>query len=301
MNCHSEKKENNKKRLKNDTRKINAGNYPISAFSLIEIMAALIILALICSSVLMVYRRSITTAIDSQLRTKAFEIARENMEKLLVSDSVQESVEYGTSDRFPEIEWQTVIETFFEPLTSRMWVQAICSAVYTDSQGQEQTVELTHWLTDLSRQDMLKILQERQQDKFLEWLASQLIETIEDAAVYAGVSIETIEQWVDNGMLTTEDGSFVKENLDLFNETDGNPTEEQIAGQTDPTEQIPPIGPDQSDNQGGEETGGEDDGDGQPNGEEPDYTYVLCGVTYTFDELMAMPFDELFDLVWNCL
>jgi hypothetical protein len=61
----------------------------------------------------------------------------------------------------------------------------------------------------------------------LEELAAELIETLEDAADYAGVDVETIEQWLQNGLLTTADGSFIKENLDIYIRSNGNPSEEE--------------------------------------------------------------------------
>jgi excisionase family DNA binding protein len=64
-----------------------------------------------------------------------------------------------------------------------------------------------------------------------ELLAAQLLETIEEAADYANVDSETIEQWIENGMLTTEDGSFIKINLDIYMQTDGNPSPEDKNGQ----------------------------------------------------------------------
>jgi hypothetical protein len=163
-----------------------------------------------------------TSAADSTLRMQAFEVARENMENLLSRDSVEEMVEYGNSERYPEIQWQTTVESFYEPLTSRMWVQAVCLAEYTDSAGEAQKVELTHWLTDLTKEQVLQIIEEQLKEK--ERLADQIIESAEEAAAYAGVDVETIEQWVENGMLKTSDGFFLKDELDLYEQTDGNPT-----------------------------------------------------------------------------
>lgn len=120
MNCRSKTRNKGKK-----------------AFSLVEVMVALAILALISSSVLVVIDRCIASAADSALRMKAFEIARENMEQLLASASVKESVEYGISENYPDIGWQTVVETFYEPLTARMWIRGVCSAQYNDPNGQE--------------------------------------------------------------------------------------------------------------------------------------------------------------------
>ena len=97
------------------------------AFSLIEAVSALVILALISSGVLMVIDRCIISATDSTLRIRAFEVARENMETLLASNSVKEQVEYGSSEKYPQIQWQTVVEAFYEPLTARMWARGVCS------------------------------------------------------------------------------------------------------------------------------------------------------------------------------
>ena len=44
-----------------------------------------------------------------------------------------------------------------------MWVRAVCSATYPDANGQPKTVELTHWLTDVSDSVRLKI--QRDQEK----------------------------------------------------------------------------------------------------------------------------------------
>ena len=134
-------------------------------------MAAVGILALICSSVLTVYSRCMASAVDSTLRRQAFEVARQNMEELLASDSVTEMVEFGSSDRFGEIQWQRTIETFYEPITARMWVRAICSAEYNDAAGSAQTVELTNWLTNVTKQQLLQIIEDRQKQQ--ERLAEQ--------------------------------------------------------------------------------------------------------------------------------
>jgi len=192
-------------------------------FSLTEVSMAVIILGLTCSSVLVVIDRCVASAAVSALRMRAFEVARENMEKLLASTTVKESVEYGQSEKYPDIGWQTVVETFYEPVTARMWIRGVCSAQYTDAEEQERTVELTHWLTDLTKEQLLQI---ENRDEHGE-LSAELIETLEDAADYAGVNVETIEQWLQNGLLTTEGGSFIKDNLDLYMNSNGNPSEEE--------------------------------------------------------------------------
>jgi len=192
------------------------------AFSLTEVLTALTILALMSSSVFVVIDRCITSSTNSVLQMHAFEVARENMEALLTKDSVQENFDSGTSDKYPEIQWQTVVETFYEPITSSMWLRGVCTAKYIDASEKEQAVELIHWLTGLTKEQLLQIM--NQQDE--ELLAAQLLETIEEAAEYANVDSQTIEQWIENGLLTTEDGSFIKINLDIYMQTDGNPSPE---------------------------------------------------------------------------
>ncbi len=196
-------------------------------FSLPEVVVAVSILAFISASVLVVINRCIVSAADSVLRMQAFEVARENMERLLISDSVTEMVEYGSSDKYPEIQWQTTVGAFYEPLTERMWIRAVCSAEYTDAVGEVQTVELTHWLTNLTKEQLLRIIKEREEALS----AEQIIETEEEAADYAGVDVQTIQQWVENDMPRTEDGYYIKSELDLYKQTDGSPTIEDRSRQ----------------------------------------------------------------------
>ncbi len=205
------------------------------AFTLLEVITALAILAFASSSVLFVINRCMTTAANSNFQMEAFRLTRENLEKLLTSDTLSEQVEYGTSDRYPDISWQTVVEAFSEPVTGQMWLRAVCSAEYTDPAGKTQTVELVHWITTLTDQQAEQLLGEED----LETLAAeQLLDTTEDAAAYAGVEPETIEGWMENGLLTNEDGAFIKHNLDIYVRSQGNPTEEEKELQVDSIEAL---------------------------------------------------------------
>jgi prepilin-type N-terminal cleavage/methylation domain-containing protein len=192
-------------------------------FTLFEVVTALGILGLICSSVLLVIDRCMAAASNSALRMEALQLAEENLEKVLVSESVSETVDYGMSEAYPDISWQTVIEAFPEPATGKMWARAVCSADYIDSAGQKQTVKLEHWLAELTDQQAGQLMQQEDLDQLA---AEQLLETIEDAAAYAGVKSEVIEEWVEKGLATTDDGSFIKYNLDLFVQSKGDPTAE---------------------------------------------------------------------------
>jgi len=168
------------------------------------------------------------SAADVTLQMQAFEIARENMEQLISTDSVKEYTDFGYSEEHPQIQWQTTVESFFEPITDRLWIQAVCAAEYLDSKGEPKRVELTHWLTDLSTKQILELIKERKKQQDYLALIGQLIETLLEAAEYAGVDEETVEQWADNGMPVTEDGYFIKAYIDLYKRTNGNPSAEEI-------------------------------------------------------------------------
>jgi len=193
-------------------------------FSLAEVLCALAILALTSSSVLVVIHHNAASAADLTIRMRAFEIARENMEKLLTSNSVTEKTEYGISERYPDIQWQSTLEAFHEPVSKMMWIRAICSAEYTDINGELQTVKLTHWMTQLTREqaDMLEEYREKEAERLIE--SGQIIEDIEEAALYVGVDVEIIRQWEANGMRKTKEGYYITDELDLYEQTNGMPT-----------------------------------------------------------------------------
>lgn len=240
------------------------------AFTLVEVMTALSILALISSSVLVVINRCVTSCADSTLRMQAFEVARENMERLLSLPSVQENVEYGESEIYPEIIWETVVETFYEPINSRMWLRGVCSAEYIDSEGQVQMVELTHWLSDLTKNQLLDVMSREDEEG---QLTAQLISTIEEAAEYAGVDVQTIEDWLENGLLKTGGGSFVRMNLDIYQINNGQPSAEDKKRQVQSEAELTRLG------------GGQDDIDPK------------TGLTY--EELKEMDISEVWELMKN--
>lgn len=205
------------------------------AFTLLEVVTSLVILAFASSSVLIVMNRCMAAAANSAFQIAAFQTARENLEKLLASDTLGEQVEYGTSDRYPGIAWRTVVEAFSEPAMGQMWLRAVCSAEYIDPIGETQTVELVHWITTLTDQQAEQLLGEED----LETLsAEQLLDSVEDAAGYAGVDADTIGKWVENGLLVTDDGAFIKHNLDIYIRSQGSPTEEEKGLQVESIEAL---------------------------------------------------------------
>jgi hypothetical protein len=144
--------------------------------------------------------------------------------------------EDGESEKYPEITYQTVVENFYEPVTNRMWARAVCSATYNDADGEEQTIELEHWLTNISKEQLQEILK-RDQDA-VDQLGGQVFDSLDEAATYAGVDVETIEDWINRGLVPLEDGSIPKHNLDIFVNNEGNPPAEEIQTQIETQAQL---------------------------------------------------------------
>jgi prepilin-type N-terminal cleavage/methylation domain-containing protein len=140
-----------------------------NGFTLIEVVAALMILSMILTSVMAVIIRITESMIDLRSQTQAFAVVRQNMETLLSSASVSDASDFGFLEINPDVTWQTVVEPFYEPISKRMWIRGVCTAGYTDSKGQRQTVELSCWLTGLTAAQIRQILaQQKQIEKLLE-------------------------------------------------------------------------------------------------------------------------------------
>ena len=141
------------------------------AFTLIEVSVALVILGMISATVLVVVNRAMDTVAAWQTKMEAFEVARENMEKVLAQSSVTDKVEYGTSEKYPDINWETTIESFYEPISNRLWIRAVCSAGFTDDSGEEQKIEFTHWITGPDKKQIEQILEQKvKEEKYLQEL-----------------------------------------------------------------------------------------------------------------------------------
>ncbi|MGB8227134.1 MAG: prepilin-type N-terminal cleavage/methylation domain-containing protein [Sedimentisphaerales bacterium] len=134
------------------------------AFTLIEVTVALIVFGMITATVLVVINKAIETVVLWQTKMQAFEITRENMEKILAQSSVTDFVEYGMSETNSDITWETTVSSFYEPLTNQMWMRAVCTAQFVDSEGEEQKIELTHWLTSLNKEQIRQILEQKQRE-----------------------------------------------------------------------------------------------------------------------------------------
>ncbi len=156
-------------------------------FTFIEVVVAVVLLSTILSAAFVVVNRCMNEIIDSEIHWQAFELARENMERILALENVNEMMEFGISEENPAIQWEVVIEPFYEPVTSRMWIQAVCSSSYIDSKNESQSIQLTNWLTDLTDEEAKKILEQLQKEQayMSEFSGVPLFDTAEEAWGYA--------------------------------------------------------------------------------------------------------------------
>jgi type II secretory pathway pseudopilin PulG len=147
-------------------------NTALKGFTLFEAMASVVILSMITVSVLVVVNNMFDKSDEMNLRKKAFEVARDNMEMIISQNSTKEYAESGFSEIYPDIEWEVSVETFTPPqLDSEMWLKAYSSAFYLDSDGQGQQVKLEHWLTQLNVGQKKQILDEqKREEEYLEGL-----------------------------------------------------------------------------------------------------------------------------------
>jgi hypothetical protein len=165
---------------------------PYKAFTLVEVAVTIVVVGLIVGSSMTIMDRIIGAMMDMRLRADAFETARQNMELLLSKTSVSDVAEYGVSEVHPDIQWQTVIEPFYEPISNAMWVRAVCSAGYTDSKGQYQELELEHWLTNLQANVVRQILlQQKMETEYLDLMSGTASGQAEAAMQEATISYLT--------------------------------------------------------------------------------------------------------------
>jgi prepilin-type N-terminal cleavage/methylation domain-containing protein len=155
-----------------------------NGFTLVEVAAAMVLLSLLIASSLTLMNRYVDTVIDLRLRGQAFEIARSNMEQLLSETKLPEMDEYGVDEFHPELDWQTVVEPFYEPVTNRMWIRAVCSAGYTDAKGDRQDIELEHWITNLTPDQIRQIrAQQKAEEEYMELLQGGGLTDVQKATV----------------------------------------------------------------------------------------------------------------------
>lgn len=137
-------------------------------FTFVEVVAAAALLTIMISSVLVMMNRFVGSVSDMRHRQEAFELARSNMETLLSESKLSDIHDSGESEINPDIQWETIVEPFYEPYKGRMWIRAVCSGSFINSKDEEEKVELEHWITNLTATQIKQIL--AQQDTEAEYM-----------------------------------------------------------------------------------------------------------------------------------
>lgn len=143
-------------------RKAIQTNTRFDGFTFVEVVAATALLAILIATVLVLMDRFVGAVMDMRLRQQAFQLARSHMETLLSETRLSDIHDYGESETNPDILWQTDVEPFYTPAKGRMWIRAVCSASFIDSKDEEQTVELEHWITNLTAEQIRQILAQQE-------------------------------------------------------------------------------------------------------------------------------------------
>ncbi len=172
------------------------------AFTLVEVVAAVALLAIMISSVLVLMNNFVDAVIDMRLRQEAFDLARTNMETLLSESKLLDMEETDISEINPDIRWKTVVEPFYEPIKNSMWIRAVCSASFIDSKGQDQTIELEHWITNLTAAQVRQILAQQQvESEYLELIQDGGLTDIQETTIayleQAGLDVEVYKDFIE--------------------------------------------------------------------------------------------------------
>jgi len=202
-------------------RPIHSTSGQARGFTLLEVICSLGILSIISSSALVIMARNRESSYNVTMRLRALEVARENMEEILVSKTIEEQTEFGASETYPSIEWENTIETFYAPFEGQTWARARSIARYKDMEDTDQEIELEHWLCRVTEAEMTALDQ-------LEGSETGLLESIAEAAEFASVDEQEVLLWLENGMVQTEEGYFIEANLSLFMRTQGDPSREEL-------------------------------------------------------------------------
>jgi prepilin-type N-terminal cleavage/methylation domain-containing protein len=151
-----------------------------SGFTLMEVTTALFLLSIILTSVMVLMNRYVDAVMDMRLRQEAFELARSNMETLLTENRLSNKADFGTSELNPAIDWSTIVEPFYEPVTNRMWIRAICTSEFLDSKQDYEEIKLEHWITSLTAAQVKQILaQQEAEDEYMKLLQADELTDIE--------------------------------------------------------------------------------------------------------------------------
>ncbi|ARN57832.1 type II secretion system protein [Sedimentisphaera salicampi] len=142
------------------------------AFTLLESMAALFVMGIVTTGVMVTISNCIDSMTDMRLEQEAVKLARENMEYLLAEKDVREYVESGVDEYNPNLSWEMGYEVKTFPETDQQWIKAFSMVEFYNSDNELDSVELENWLAKLSMRESQQLEEQRQlEQEYLDQLA----------------------------------------------------------------------------------------------------------------------------------
>ncbi|MGE4285836.1 MAG: prepilin-type N-terminal cleavage/methylation domain-containing protein [Phycisphaerae bacterium] len=177
------------------------------AYTLVEAMAALLVMGIVVSGVVVTITNCLETMIDMRLENNAVDLARENMEYILSKNDAYEFYDSGVDEFNPDLNWEIGFEVATYPNTSDMWVRAFSTSGYYRTDGEYKTIEFESWIVRLSDE-------QQQQYKEQATAEQQMLDDVADAVSEAQAEKDTAEEETDTGSVEPADNSELQELLD---------------------------------------------------------------------------------------
>ena len=137
------------------------------AFTLVEAMAALLVMGIVTGGVVVTISNCLNSMINMRLEEEAVNLASENMEYLLAKKQISEFVESGTDEINPDLSWEIGFEVAEFPSTGKLWVRAFSTASYYNSENEYKEIQFEDWLMQLDDKEAKLVEQQREEEQAL--------------------------------------------------------------------------------------------------------------------------------------
>jgi len=147
------------------TNRTNNYGKRCSAFTLVEALAALVIVGFVCGTVVVVINNCLDAMTDYQSRLRAVDTARENIELILARELLREFSESGINELYPDIEWTSGVEAVAFPASGKLWLRAFSTANFYNTDGELEEIAFENWLAPLTPQQERLVREDRQNEQ----------------------------------------------------------------------------------------------------------------------------------------
>ncbi len=134
----------------------------------------MVIVSFICGTVAIVIGESLDSIADQRSKQQAVRVAHQNMETILAQEEIEEFSETGMSELYPDIEWTKGVEVVEFSGTGKLWMKAVSSANFYDSDNEIEEITFENWLAPLTRKQERLVQEDREkEEEYLEELDQQ--------------------------------------------------------------------------------------------------------------------------------